>query len=96
MRKKTNGFTRFMAKLEGKPVRSSRPKWSERNLDNVVVYSSDALRSVCDGYPDELEESFSWRSTPQGHEYWRSRWVGEEPMSTEDWEFCDELYRSIS
>lgn len=94
MRQKTNGFTKFMAKLEGRPVRSTKPKWSVKDFDYVVVYCLDSLRSLCDGYPDELEESFSWRSTPQGHEYWRSRWVGEESMSNEDWKFCDELYRS--
>ena len=94
MRKKTNGFTKFMAKLEGRPVRSSKPKLSAKKLRAVIVYDLDTLRCLCDGYPDELEESFSWSSTPQGIEYWRSRWVGEEQMSTEDWEFCDELYRS--
>ena len=94
MRKKPNGFTKFMAKLEGKPVRSSKPKWSVKDLDYVVVYCLVSLRNLCDGYPDELEQAFSWRHTPQGYDYWRSRCFEGEPMSEEDWEFCDELYRS--
>jgi len=90
MRKKTNGFTKFMCKLEGKPVKPTCT-WSIEELENVDILSVINLRRVCEGNVYLLIDAFVWRHTPQGHQHWLNIHEGYTRMTEEDWGFCREL-----
>lgn len=96
MRQAINGFTRFMCKLEGKPVvplKKTTGRWTVSQLVNTDVLDLEYLEDVMVGYPEEnLSYSFVWRSTPQGHLYWEVRDNGDVEMSDDDYDFCEALY----
>lgn len=90
MRTRDNGFNRFMCKLEGKPF-EIRDKWSIQELKSVDVELKTSLELVLSGRPSYLIDAFAWRTTPQGHDYWLSRYEERTPISDEDYLFLRKL-----
>jgi len=90
MREKTNGFTKFITKLEGKPAEPTCT-WSTEELKEVEVLFIRSLRRVCEGNSRNLIDAFVWRHTPQGHDYWSNIHIGHTRMSEDDREFCRAL-----
>lgn len=76
MRKRRNGFTRFVKKLDGKTDRidtskfyaplSFSPHTVQRLLRDLETTGSAELLSSC----------FTWDNTPQRHRYWCDIQVG--------------------
>jgi len=90
MREKTNGFTKFITKLEGKPAEPTCT-WSTEELKEVEVLSVIYLRRVCGGNVCPLIYAFVWGHTPQGRQHWVDIHVGNTRMSEDDREFCRAL-----
>lgn len=90
MRTRDNGFNRFMCKLEGRPF-ESWCKWSIQEFESVDVECKTSLELVLSRRPSYLIGAFAWRTTPQGHDYWLSRYEKRTPMSDEDYLFLRKL-----
>ena|SRR6056297_885619 len=85
MRRKRNGFTRFMNKLDGveetEPVgvdtsrfHVPRFNWSPRTFIPRVEQTLRDLETT--GDPEGLITAFNWESSPQGNRYWNSIYEG--------------------
>lgn len=98
MRELNNGFVHFMCKLDGKPLpKENKRKYSTLSVDGVDLCSCCEddpyiLLDVLDGDYEYLSDTFLWRTTPQGHDYWVLREQGIEPMSEEDYAFVRAVY----
>lgn len=44
------------------------------------------------GNPKKLGTAFSWKDTPEGHNYWREIYTGDEPLSEEILSMLRERY----
>lgn len=89
-----NGFTRFMSKLEGKSAPEVKSKWSTRELLEVEPLNSGYLIYVIEGHHTYLIDAFVWRTTPQGYDYWSSRYDGIDLMNEQDYLFLEALYKA--
>ena len=96
MRQANNGFTRFMCKIEGKPViplKKTSSRWTVGDLHSVEIIFLKYLERVREGCPGgNLLQAFVWSSTPHGHVHWWARDSGIEEMSDDDYAFCEALY----
>ena len=73
MRKRRNGFTKFMSRLDGKPELFSEVDTSRFTIpDSLNV--SEVRRVLNDlessGDTGNLSSCFAWRNSPQGFDYW--------------------------
>ena len=92
MRQANNGFVKFMCKLDGKPVPKPKRKfrdWTLNDLCEVLSVSIDDLEDAINGDREAIDSAFQWNSTPHGHYYWRSRWMGTERVSDRDYLFLE-------
>ena len=88
------GYSSFIKKTEGKKdVSSGNCQWDIEDLRNVEIYSISKLRLArVEGEGYHLVESFCWKTTPQGSDYWIKRYKGTQPLTQEDKQFLKELY----
>ena len=73
MRKRRNGFTKFMSRLDGKSGVSRKVDTSHFTIPESLNIS--AVRRVIDdlkrsGHTRYLSNCFTWRDSPQGFDYW--------------------------
>ena len=85
MRKKRNGFTSFMSKLEGTEQKESKEFYY--NMDSSFDIRPRKLAYVLRGDWDRLWDAFTWRITPQGHDHWCDIAEGREEATEEDIEY---------
>jgi hypothetical protein len=76
----------FMRKVEGKPERvipvTPPPEYTYSGPSHTV--HCNYLRDALYGDHSLLSESFTWRHTPQGHDYWSVRCGGLTALLSED------------
>lgn len=94
MRKRRNGFTKFMCKLDGKPtvsgkVDTSRFTIPESLMIGCVELTLDDIRS--NNGTRYLSSCFSWESSPQGFEYWFHIDAGETEIDQEGIDYLNWL-----
>jgi hypothetical protein len=90
-----NGFKKWNRKVTG----SVSGKWTKELLDSVEVLRLIPLERMAMNYhidADHILRSFTWFTTPQGHEYWNDLHIkhcdeGPQPLPREAVEFCKEL-----
>ena len=73
MRKRKNGFTKFMSRLDGKPEVLRGVDTSHFTIPESL--NIPAVRRVLDdletsGDASYLSSCFTWKSSPQGFAYW--------------------------
>jgi len=73
MRKRRNGFTKFMSRLDGKSGVSRKVDTSHFFIPDSLNVSEvrrvlDAIESS--GDTNNLSSCFAWRGSPQGFNYW--------------------------
>ena len=73
MRKRRNGFTKFMSRLDGKPELFSEVDTSRFTIPEGLVVPQ--VRRLIDDLENSgdtryLPSAFSWSSSPQGFDYW--------------------------
>lgn len=72
MRKRRNGFTKFMSKLDGKSGVSRKvdtPFFTPESLSiSAVRRTLDDMESTGDA--SQLSYCFRWSTSPQGFDYW--------------------------
>jgi hypothetical protein len=79
--------------LQRKQITLDKDEITMDQLREVLVYDLEELEYLHNtGNVECLQESFSWRSTPQGHDYWSMRREGDEDMTEEDWLFVERLF----
>lgn len=88
-RNKRGGFKSFVRRRDGKPP---VPQTSHHELSKVGLVNLVPLKRVLLGEHRELVSSFSWRTSPQGKDYWNSRDLGRVHLSAEDYQWLQELY----
>ena len=85
MRKKRNGFTSFMNRLEGTEPRESKFYYDIDGASFSV--RPRGLKYVLQGERANLWDAFTWRATPQGHDHWCDIAEGREEATEEDIEY---------
>ena len=73
MRKRRNGFTKFMSRLDGKPELFSEVDTSHFTIpEGLIVPQVRKLINDLENSGDTLylPSAFSWSSSPQGFDYW--------------------------
>ena len=86
-----NGYKKWIKKID--PYVYDQRKIPTRALARVSVNNLNALRQVVfKGYTYQLWDAFTWRTTQQGHDYWRNKVDGRSDLSTEDYRYLEKLY----
>lgn len=87
-----NGYKKFIRKID--PCTRSTTAISKiLDLGSVCVNDLTALHIVAYGGVAEcLWEAFTWRTTVQGHHYWRNRAGEYVPLSDDDMDYLKSLY----
>lgn len=87
-----NGYKKFISKIDP-CTRSTTAIPKILDLDSVCVNDLTALHIVAyGGAPHSLWEAFTWRTTVQGHYYWRDRAQEFTPLSDDDMDYLRSLY----
>jgi len=86
MRKRRNGFTKFMSRLDGKSGVSRKVDTSDFTIPEdlsvpAVIRVLDDLESR--GDTCNLTSCFAWRSSPQGFDYWCDIYEGQTVIDRE-------------
>ena len=86
-----NGYKKWISKID--PCVRTQPSSFGYDLASVDVLDVGSLRSVIlDGIEHSLWEAFNWRTTQQGHHYWRNRASEYTPLSDDDMDYLRSLY----
>lgn len=99
MRKRRNGFTRFMSKLDDKPGVSRKVDTSHFTIPYCLNISTvrktlDDMESI--GDVRQLSYCFRWSTSPQGFDYWDDIAVGRTVIDREGLDYLHWLLKQYT